>query len=191
MEKRTKLDPFNHGTWNVVTSLVQLATTIIGLIMLMQGNEAGLLALGALAGGARGNLIGDFLSWYRSHRSHRSNGPKPPMLMGTLLALVLATAVLLVGCGTTVSKQFLVDSQTAVMSTASDYLGGCQTVTLAPAFTVDWNENVTYGGGLFAGCESEGHLVEFRCMGLQDEETGKVRVQCQPLSLWQLAEEKP
>lgn len=185
MEKRTKLDPFNHGTWNAVTSLVQLVTTIIGLIMLMQGNEAGLLAVGALAGGTRGNLIGDFLQWYRS------NGPKPPMLAGTLMALVLATAVLLVGCGTTVSKQFLVDSQTAVMSTASDYLGGCQTVTIAPAFTVDWNENVTYGGGLFAGCEAKGHLVEFRCVGLQDEETGKVRVECQPLSLWQLAEEKP
>jgi hypothetical protein len=185
MEKRTKLDPFNHGTWNVVTSLVQLATTIIGLIMLMQGNEAGLLALGALAGGARGNLIGDFLGWYRS------NGPKPPMLTGTLLALVLAMAVMLVGCGTTVSKQFLVDSQTAVMSTASDYLIGCQTVTVAPAFTVDWNQNVTYGGGLFAGCRANGHLVEFRCVGLQDEESGKVRVQCQPLSLWQLAPDRP
>ena len=185
MEKRTKLDPFNHGTWDVITSLVQLATTVIGLIMLMQGNEAGLLALGALAGGTKGNLIGDFLSWYRS------NGPKPPMLGGTLLALVLATAVLLVGCGTTVSKQFLVDSQTAVMSTASDYLDGCETVTVAPAFTVDWNQNVTYGGGLFAGCRTKGHLVEFRCVGLQDEETGKVRVQCQPLSLWKLAEEKP
>jgi hypothetical protein len=191
MERQTKLDPFNYGTWNVVTSLVQLATTIIGLIMLVQGNEAGLLALGAMAGGARGNLIGDFLGWYRSHRSHRSNGPKPPMLTGTLLALVLAMAVLLVGCGTTVSKQFLVDSQAAVMSTASDYLNGCQAVTVAPAFTVDWNQNVTYGGGLFAGCEANGHLVEFRCVGLQDEETGKVRVKCAPLSLWKLAEEKP
>ncbi len=185
MERQTKLDPFNHGTWNVVTSLVQLATTIIGLIMLVQGNEAGLLALGALAGGAKGNLIGDFLTWYRA------NGPKPPMLTGTPLALVLAMAVLLVGCGTTVSKQFLVDSQAAAMSAASDYLGGCRTVTVAPAFTVDFNQNVTYGGGLFAGCESQGHLVEFRCVGLQDEETGKVRVKCDPLSLWNLAPDRP
>jgi hypothetical protein len=185
MERQTKLDPFNYGTWNVATSLVQLATTIIGLVMLMQGNEAGLLALGALAGGTKGNLIGDFLQWYRS------NGPKPPLLGGTLLALVLAMAVMLVGCGTTVSKQFLVDSQTAAMSAASDYLGGCRTVTVAPAFTVDWNQNVTYGGGLFAGCEAKGRLVEFRCVGMQDEETGKVRVQCQPLSLWQLAPDRP
>ena len=185
MERQTKLDPFNYGTWNVVSSLVQVAATIIGLIMLMQGNEAGLLGLGALFGGAKGTLIGDFLQW------QRTNGPKPPMLAGTLLAFVLASAVLLVGCGTTVSKQFLVDSQTAAMSAASDYLGGCRTVTVAPAFTVDFNQNVTYGGGLFAGCEAQGHLVEFRCVGMQDEETGKVRVQCQPLSLWQLAPDRP
>ena len=188
MERQTKLDPFNHGTWNVLTSLVQLATAIVGLIMLMQGNEAGLLGLGALFGGAKGSLVTDFFAWYRN------NGPKPPTppaMAGTLLALILATAVLLVGCGTTVSKQFLVDSHAAVEATAGDYLLGCQTVTVAPAFTVDWNQNVTYGGGLFAGCRTNGHLVEFRCVGLQDEETGKVRVQCQPLSLWQLAEEKP
>jgi len=188
MERQTKLDPFNYGTWNVLTSLVQLATTIIGLIMLMQGNEAGLLGLGALFGGAKGNLVTDFLQWYRT------NGPKPPkplMMAGTILALILATAVLLVGCGTTVSKQFLVDSHAAVEATAGDYLLGCQTVTVAPAFTVDWNQNVTYGGGLFAGCSENGHLVEFRCVGLQDEETGKVRVKCVPLSLWKLAEEKP
>lgn len=185
MEKRTKLDPFNHGTWNVITSLVQLATTVIGLVMLVQGNEAGLLALGALAGGTRGNLIGDFLTWYRN------NGPKPPMLGGTVLALVLATAVLLASCGTTVSKQFLVDSQAAALTAASDYLDGCRAVTVAPAFTVDWNQNVTYGGGLFAGCEAKGHLVEFQCVGLQDEETGKVRVQCNPLALWEQAEGKP
>jgi len=184
MEKRTKLDPFNHGTWNVITSVVQLATTIIGLVMLMQGNEAGLLALGALAGGAKGNLVGDFLGWYRS------NGPKPPLLTGTILALVLATAMMLAGCGTTVSKQFLVDSQAAALSAASDYLSGCHTVTVAPAFTVDWNENVTYGGGLFAGCESKGHLVEFRCTGIQDDETGKVKVKCDPLALWEEAKDE-
>jgi len=185
MERQTKLDPFNHGTWNVITSLVQLASTIIGLIMLMHGNEAGLLGLGALAGGAKGNLLGDFLAWYRN------NGPKPPMLAGTLIAVILATAVILAGCGTTVSKQFLVDSHAAVEAAAGDYLLGCQTVTVAPAFSVDWNQNVTYGGGLFAGCQANGHLVEFRCVGLQDEETGKVRVKCDPLSLWQLAQEKP
>ena len=183
MEKQRKLDPFNYGTWNVVTSLVQLATVVAGIVLALNGNEAGLLALGALFGGAKGNLVTDFLQWYRS------NGPKPPRMAGTLLALLLATALILVSCGTTVSKQFLVDSHAAVEATAGDYLGGCQTVTVAPAFTVDWNQNVTYGGGLFAGCEAKGHLVEFRCVGIQDEETGKVRVQCQPLSLWQRAED--
>ncbi len=187
MERQTKLDPFNHGTWNVLTSLVQLATTIIGLIMLMQGNEAGLLGLGALFGGAKGSLVTDFLQWYRTNGP---KPPKPPMMAGTILALILATAVLLVGCGTTVSKQFLVDSQTAVMSTASDYLNGCRSVTVAPAFTVDWNQNVAYGGGLFAGCEAKGNLVEFRCMGIQDEETGKLKVKCDPLALWQLQEDE-
>ena len=183
MEKRVKLDPFNHDALNIVTTVMQIASAIIGLVMLIKGNEAGLLGLGALAGGVRGNILGDFLAWYRS------NGPKPPLMTGTLMAFALATAVMLVGCGTTVSKQFLVDSQNAVMSTASDYLVGCRTVTIAPAFTVDWNENVTYGGGLFAGCESEGHLVEFRCMGIPDEETGKLKVKCDPLALWQLQED--
>jgi len=178
MEKRVKLDPFNHDAMNIVTTVMQIASAIIGLVMLIKGNEAGLLGLGALAGGVRGNILGDFLGWYRS------NGPKPPLLTGTIMALVLATAVMLAGCGTTVSKQFLVDSQAAALSAASDYLGGCRTVTVAPAFTVDWNENITYGGGLFAGCESKGHLVEFRCTGIQDEETGKLRVKCDSLALW-------
>jgi len=182
MDKRVKLDPFNHDAWNIITTMMQLASAVIGLVMLFKGNEAGLLGLVALAGGARGNILGDFLTW------HRANGPKPPMMAGTFLALTLASAVVLGGCGTTVSKQFLVDSQSAALSAASDYLSGCRTVTVAPAFIVDWNENVTYGGGLFAGCESEGRLVEFRCMGLQDEETGKVKVKCDPLSLWEEAE---
>lgn len=183
-KKNVQLDPFTYGAWDVATSVVQLATAIIGLVLLMQGNEAGLLGLGALAGGAKGNMLGDFLTWYRN------NGPKPPVLGGTLLALVLATGILLAGCGTTVSKQFLVDSQAAALSTASDYLGGCRSVTIAPAFSIDWNQNVTYGGGLFAGCEERGRLVEFRCVGVQDEETGKVKVQCDPLALWEQAEDQ-
>jgi len=191
MKKTVKLDPFNYDAWNLTTTVVQLATAIIGLLLALNGNEAGLLGLGALAGGTKGNLILDFLRWYRT------NGPKPPVMPSIMPALLLATGLFLVGCGTTVSKQFLVDSYAAVEATAGDYLDGCQTVTIAPAFTVDWNQNVTYGGGLFAGCDAKGHLVEFRCVGMQDEETGKVRpvrpvrVQCQPLSLWQLTEERP
>lgn len=179
MKKTVKLDPFNYGLWNLTSTMVQLATAIIGLIFALNGNEAGLLGLGALAGGTRGNLVFDFLRWYRS------NGPKPPAITGTLLALPLATALLLVGCGTTVSKQFIVDSQAAVMAEASDYLNGCQTVTVAPAFTVDWNQNVSYGGGLFAGCEAKGRLAHFRCVGIPDEETGKIRIHCSPLTLWE------
>ena len=185
MEKRVKIDPFNYDAWDVASSLVQLASAVIGLLMLINGNEAGLLGLGALAGGAKGNILGDFITWYRSN-----GGPRPPRFSGTLLALLLASAVMLAGCGTTMSKQFLVDSQTAVMSTASDYLNGCRTVTVAPAFTVDWNQNVAYGGGLFAGCEAKGNLVEFRCMGVQDEETGKLKVKCDPLALWKLEEDE-
>ena len=185
MKKTVKLDPFNYDVWNLTTTVVQLATAIIGLLLALNGNEAGLLGLGALAGGTRGNLILDFLRWYRT------NGPKPPVMPSILPVLVLATGFFLVGCGTTVSKQFLVDSQAAVMAEASDYFDGCRMVTIAPAFTVDWNQNVTYGGGLFAGCEAKGRLAEFRCAGVPDEETGKVQIHCYPLTLWEQVEGTP
>ena len=177
MEKETKLDPFRHTTMDILSTVVQIATIVAGIILAVKGNSAGLLALGAMAGGTKGNLVKDILG------KSKVKGP-------TSILLALAFVLVSTGCGT-VNRQFIVDSQAAVMSTASDYLGGCTTVTIAPAFTVDWNKNVAYGGGLFAGCSSEGNMVEFRCVGMQDEETGKVRVKCAPLSLWKLAEDEP
>jgi len=178
MEKKTKLDPFNHGTWNTISTLVQLAAVVASVILALRGEEAALLGLAALAGGARGDLVRDLLAWLRNQNL------QPPRT-GTLVMLTLAVGLLFTGCGTTVSKQFLVDSQDAAISAAGDYFNGCRQVTVAPAFAVDWNENVTYGGGLFAGCEEAGRLMEFRCHGIQDEETGKIRVHCDALQLWE------
>jgi hypothetical protein len=186
VKKQVKVDPFHYGTMDVVTTLVQLAIAVASVILAARGDTSALLGLGALAGGARGNLLADFLAWTKS-----GGGPKPPLVAGTLLAFILATSLVLVGCGTTVSKQFLVDSQAAVLETSSDYLGGCRMVTVAPAFSVDWNQNVSFGGGVFAGCEAEGRLAEFRCIGVQDESTGKTRIECQPLSLWKREEGAP
>jgi hypothetical protein len=188
VKKQVKLDPFNYGTMDVVTTLVQLAVAVAGVILAAKGDTSALLGLGALAGGAKGNLLGDLL---RVARNNTPRFPKPPMLAGTLLALVLAMSLVLMGCGTTVSRQFIVDSQAAVLETSSDYLGGCRTVTVAPAFSVDWNQNVSFGGGLFAGCEAEGKLAEFRCVGIMDDTTGKTRIECQPLSLWKREEGTP
>ena len=175
MSKQVKLDPFNYGAWDVVTTLVQLAVAVAGIILALKGDTSALLGLGALAGGARGNLVADIL------RISRENKPKGP---GPLVLIAFLLVALLPACGTTVSRQFVVESQAAVVTASSEYLAGCQMVTIAPAFSVDWNQNVIFGGGVFAGCGAEGKLAEFRCVGTQDDALKKTRIVCTPLSLW-------
>ena len=182
MEQKIKLDPFSYGGWDVATTLVQIATAVAGIILALNGNTAGLLALGSLAGGVRGNLLGDLLRAV----SNDLNKPKRP---GPLLFVLVFAVVLLAGCGS-INKQFLIDSRQAIAAEAGDYLTGCQQVTVAPAFSLDWNENVTYGGGVFAGCAENGRIVEFRCEAYLDDQTGKTRMKCVPLSLWERKEEK-
>ena len=182
MEQKIKLDPFSYGGWDVATTLVQIATAVAGIVLALNGNTAGLLALGSLAGGVKGNLLGDLLR----AASNDLNKPKRP---GPLLFVLVFAVVLLAGCGS-INKQFLIDSRQAIAAEAGDYLTGCQQVTVAPAFSLDWNENVTYGGGVFAGCAENGRIVEFRCEGYLDDQTGKTRMKCAPLSLWKREEEK-
>jgi len=184
MERKIKLDPFSYGKCDVATTLVQIATAVAGIILALNGNTAGLLALGSLAGGVKGNLLGDLLQAV-------GNTPRKPKRPGMIIfVLVLGLgSVLLFGCGT-VSKQFIIDSHQAIAAEAGDYLVGCQQVTIAPSFSVDWNEDVTYGGGVFAGCAENGRIVEFRCDAYLDEETGKTRMKCAPLSLWKREDEK-
>jgi hypothetical protein len=175
MTKKSRLDPFNYGKWDMVTTVVQLAVAVAGIVLAAKGDTSALLGLGALAGGAKGNLLGDLL------RVAQQNKPKGP---GPLALAILLLALILPACGTTVSRQFVIDSQAAVVATSADYFLGCRMVTVAPAFSVDWNQNVSFGGGLFAGCESAGTLAEFRCVGVQDEPFGKTHLECAPLALW-------
>lgn len=181
-KKNAKLDPFTHGTWDTVTTLVQLAVAVAGVILAIKGDTSALLGLGALAGGSKGSLLGDLL------RIAQKNKPKGP---GRLAMAVFLLALVLPACGTAVTRQFVIDSHAAALAASSDYLAGCESVTVAPAFSVDWNQNVTYGGGLFAGCEAKERLVEFRCVRMEDEESGKTHVECSPLALWEQAEVAP
>jgi hypothetical protein len=178
MEKKIKLDPFAYGKWDVATTIIQIATAIVGVVLALNGNTAGLLALGSLAGGVKGNLLSDLLR----AAGNDLNKPKRPGPILFALVVVLGV-VLLSGCGA-INKQFLLDSRKAIAAEAGDYLMGCSQATIAPSFSVDWNENVTYGGGLFAGCAENGRIVEFRCEAYLDDETGKTRMKCAPLSLW-------
>jgi hypothetical protein len=184
MERKIDLDPFRYGKWDVFTTLVQVATVVAGVVLALNGETAGLLALGALAGGGKGTLVGDFLRKVADEMS------KPKKKSGSIhlsLLVLLGLAVLLfTGCG--IDKQFVIDSRKAILTEAGDYLMGCSQATIAPAFSVDWNDNVTYGGGVFAGCEVEGRLLRFHCEAYQDDETGKTRMKCEPLSVWKREE---
>ncbi len=182
-------DPFSYSKWDWLTTLVQLATVVTGLILASQGEMTGLLALGALAGGGKGTLVTDFLRKV----AEELNTPKPKGRSDRfhhlfVLCAVLAGSFVLSGCGT-VSKQFVIDSKQAVLAQAHDYLNGCEQVTIAPAFSVDWNDQVSYGGGVFAGCEVEGRLLRVRCESDEDEETGQTRLNCKPISVWMRKEE--
>lgn len=180
MKKKVKLDPFTYSKIDLFTSFIQIAAAAAGVILAMNGQTAGLLALGALAGGRKGTLVADLFRKLAEDASVKKSGG---FVRLPLLVLILSVSLLFASCG--IDKQFLVDSHKAILTEAGDYLQGCKQATIAPAFSVDWEERVTYGGGIFAGCEANGKLMQFQCEGFRDEETGKVRMKCEPLSLWE------
>ena len=184
MKKKIQIDPFSYGKLDIVTTLVQIATAIAGVILALNGNTAGLLALGALAGGGKGTLIGDMFKKIAEDMSkpNKPTGKRGGFIRLPLLVIVVAV-VIVSGCG--IDKQFVIDSRKAILAEAGDYLMGCEQATIAPAFSIDWNDQVTYGGGVFAGCEVEGRILRFHCEAYQDEETGKTSMKCEPLSLWE------
>ncbi len=186
MKNKIQLDPFTYGKLDVVTTLVQIATVVAGIVLAVNGNTAGLLALGALAGGGKGTLVGDMFSKVAEELS-RPNVKKRGGFIRLPLLVIVVAVVLVAGCG--IDKQFVIDSRKAILAEAGDYLMGCEQATIAPAFSIDWNDNVTYGGGVFAGCEVEGHLLRFHCEAYQDDETGKTSMKCESLSLWDRREE--
>ena len=58
-----------------------------------------------------------------------------------------------------------------------------ETVTIAPAFEVDWsNGGTTYGGGVFIGCSSQ--LFQFKCAQEKATPPAKPVWTCEPLSTW-------
>ncbi len=181
MLKQKNLDPFSYGKLDVISTLVQVATAIAGIILALNGNTAGLLALGALAGGTKGSLIGDLGNMVMKDLQK----PKKPRRRnkGILLIMVIV-AVFAVGCSG-ISQQYLVDSRKAILAGTGDYLSGCQSLVVAPAFNVDWKETVTYGGGVFAGCPETGQMMDLTCQVLEDTETGELKMVCKPVSLWE------
>jgi len=189
MEQKVNLDPFTYGKLDVITTLVQIATAVAGVILALNGNTAGLLALGSLAGGVKGNLLSDLLRKVSEEMSKPNPKRNGGFVRLPLLVLIVVAVLLFTGCGG-ISKQFIIDSRQAIAAEAGDYLTGCQQVTVAPAFSMDWNENVSYGGGVFAGCAENGRLAEFRCEAYLDDQTGKTRMKCAPLSLWKREDEK-
>lgn len=188
METKIKLDPFTYGKWDVVTTLVQIATVVAGIVLAINGNTAGLLALGALAGGGKGTLVGDMFKKVAEDMSKPNTKKRSGYIRLPLLVILISIGLGLSGCG--IDKQFVIDSRKAILTEAGDYLMGCEQATIAPAFSIDWNDNVTYGGGVFAGCEVEGRVLRFHCEAYQDEETGKTRMKCEPLSIWERREAK-
>ena len=180
MENKIPIDPFRYGKLDILTTLVQVVTAIAGIVLAINGNTAGLLALGSLAGGGKGTLIGDLMKKVADDMKQKKPGG---FIRLPLLALLVTAIVLFSGCG--IDKQFVIDSRKAILAEAGDYLMGCEQATIAPAFSVDWKDQVTYGGGVFAGCEVEGRMLRFHCDAYQDDETGKTRMKCEPLSLWE------
>ena len=185
MLKQTNLDPFTYGKLDVVTTLVQVATVIAGIVLALSGNTAGLLALGALAGGSKGSLIGDLGSTVI--RDLQKPG-KPKRKNKGILLIMVAVSVLAMSCSG-ISQQYLVDSRKAILTGAGEYLSGCQSLVVAPAFNVDWKDTVTYGGGMFAGCPETGRMIDLTCQAVEDTETGELQMSCQPVSLWERTKE--
>ena len=170
-DKPVKVDPFHYKWIDGVTTAGQIVTMIAGIVMaIMTGDPTWLLTLGAGLGGTKGSLIGQAF-----RRAATPNVTK-------MLAIVMIAGGL-AGCGG-LSEQYLRDSANAMMMTGQNYLAGCKQITVAPAFGIDWQDQIDYSGGLFFGCEDSGEMAYFRCVVTQDAETGKRKTTCEPLSMW-------
>jgi len=99
-----------------------------------------------------------------------------------LLTLVLGMIVSTFGCG--IDRQFLLDSQRAILNVAGDYLSGCKEVSMAPKLSVDWKGEMHFGGGIFVGCEESGRLAQFYCE-MSAEESASSELVCEPLETWE------
>ena len=187
MKKQIPLDPFTYGATDALSTVVQVVSAIAGVVMLLRGDMTGLLALGAVAGGVKGTLPGDLLRMAGGSGSGSKNKKRRKTGAGLLILLLAPMMLLPAGCGT-INKQFLVDSKQAIMTGAGEYLSGCQSAVVAPAFNVDWNEEVSFGGGVFAGCPEAGHIIDVTCMAIKDTETGETSMVCSPVSLWERKE---
>jgi len=92
----------------------------------------------------------------------------------------------LCSCATAVDLSYVMASIEAAQPIVEDYAAkGCKQITVAPALTVDWNEegHTTFGGGVFVGCTAEHQIVEFQC---HQAATPESKAWCQKLRLWVL-----
>lgn len=174
-----KLDPWTYG--DITTTALQVLSAVGGIIAwLLTDQEAALLGLTALLGGRKGALALDILKAIVSVAKPVQKS-RLPMVLFSLLSFSL---ILSMGCASTgITKAFVMDSHQAIMGQGIDYLSGCQQVTIAPAFSIDWTGEIIYGGGIFAGCEKDGRMAQFMCHGT-DGPDGKLKIVCQPLTEW-------
>jgi hypothetical protein len=102
--------------------------------------------------------------------------------------LILTLAALAVSCSGASALAPVLDPQGIVEAAGvAATCVGAESATIAPAFDVDWSENaVTYGGGVFLGCESE--LFQFRCAQEKPVGDDKPVWKCEPLSAWEKVE---
>ena len=106
-------------------------------------------------------------------------------------AVVALLAVLALGAcsGITVNSGlgYVLDSAPVVEAVGAE-CSGAESVTIAPAFEVDWSDGkTTYGGGGFIGCGSK--MFQFVCRQEKPEDGSKPGWTCEPLDLWEKAEE--
>jgi hypothetical protein len=99
-----------------------------------------------------------------------------------ILIAILAT----VGCSGTIGSALGPVLDPASIIDAAGVATDCamaETVTIAPAFEVDWSSGgTTYGGGVFIGCASR--LFQFRCTQEKAVPPAKPVWKCEPLSTW-------
>ena len=101
------------------------------------------------------------------------------------LTMILLMALLTWGCSGASPLSAVLDPQGIADATGvAAKCVGAQSAVIAPAFDVDWSSNtVTYGGGVFLGCESE--MFQFRCLQEKPlDPADKPKWICEPLTTW-------
>jgi len=171
MSDKTKLSEMT--VFDLVTLVVQIAVVLASVILFaVNGDTSALLGLGALAGGAKGAIFRDLA---------KALAPKGKMLL--VIMAVVGASFLCQSCGTMLSTEYVLKSQGAVTKVAGNYFEGCRQFTIAPLFSVEWEGEVLFGGGVMLGCEANGELLEFKCLSVVDEQ-GQKAVKCEPIQTW-------